>query len=109
MIIDFEKIDTSVIQNFYGGEKDTVGHMFFDGLYRIAYTKLAPGASIGTHLHENGGEIVYVLNGTGRAVYDGGVEALRPGLCHYCPKGHSHGVINDGAEDLVFLSVVPRQ
>lgn len=109
MIIDFEKIPESVIKNFYGGEGDTVARMFFDGMNRIAYGTLAPGASIGTHTHENGSEIVYVLSGRGRAVCDGGTDELRPGLCHYCPKGHSHGLVNDGAEALVFLSVVPQQ
>ena len=30
-------------------------------------------------------------------------------MCHYCPKGHSHGLFNDGDEDLVFFAVVPAQ
>ena len=34
---------------------------------------------------------------------------LKPGDCHYCPKGHSHSLENDGAEDLVFYTVVAQQ
>lgn len=37
------------------------------------------------------------------------LATLKPGDCHYCPKGHSHSLENDGAEDLVFYTVVPRQ
>ncbi|WP_222704149.1 cupin domain-containing protein [Cloacibacillus evryensis] len=109
MLIDFEKIAASVIHNFYGGEKETEARMFFDGTNRIAYSTLAPGASVGMHLHDNGSEIVYVLKGRGMALYDGGTEELSPWLCHYCPKGHSHSIVNDGSEELIFLSVVPRQ
>ncbi len=109
MLIDFEKIAASVIHNFYGGEKETEARMFFDGTNRIAYSTLAPGASVGMHLHDNGSEIVYVLKGRGMALYDGGTEELSPWLCHYCPKGHSHSIVNDGSEELIYLSVVPRQ
>ena len=42
-------------------------------------------------------------------MYDGGTDVLTPGVCHYCPKGHSHGIYNDGTEDLVVFAVVPEQ
>ena len=69
---------------------------------------LVPGASIGLHTHETNSEIVYILRGTGTAWIDGETELLRPGVCHYCPKGHRHGMINDGTEDLVLFTVVPE-
>ena len=31
-----------------------------------------------------------------------------PGLCHYCPRGHSHSVVNTGTEPLVILGIVPN-
>ena len=44
-----------------------------------------------------------------RMTLDDGVEAaVYPGLCHYCPQGHSHSVVNTGTEPLVILGIVPR-
>ena len=37
---------------------------------------------------------------------DSGVEEVCAGLCHYCPAGHEHSLINDGEVDLVFYAVV---
>jgi mannose-6-phosphate isomerase-like protein (cupin superfamily) len=110
MLIDFNKIEESVIPNFYRGEKNTVARMFTDNLNnRIMYGKLEPGASIGLHKHDNGSEIVYVLKGSGKALYDDIQEELSVGICHYCPKEHSHSLINDGNGDLVFFAVVVQQ
>lgn len=36
-------------------------------------------------------------------------ETVKAGGCHYCPKGHSHSMINNGNEDIVFFAVVPEQ
>ncbi|MFR7893260.1 MAG: hypothetical protein ACLU38_03455 [Dysosmobacter sp.] len=41
-------------------------------------------------------------------LYDGVWEPVAPGTCHYCPKGHSHSLVNDGTEDLVTFAVVPE-
>ena len=109
MILDFQGMEETVLQNFYGGEKEVHARMHADGLGRIMLGRLEPGASIGVHTHDAGSEIVYVLEGDGKALYDGGEERLGPGDCHYCPKGHSHSLINDGAGDLVFFAVVPKQ
>ena len=83
--------------------------MFIDADNKIMRGRLIPGASIGLHTHETSSEIIYILSGTGKALYDGGEEALSPGDCHYCPKGHSHSLINDGDADLTFFAVVPEQ
>lgn len=109
MILDFKSIPETDIKNFYGGEKQITANMYVDGLNRIMTGKLAPGASVGLHTHENSSEIIYVLEGTGTAIYDGEKEALAPGICHYCPKGHNHTIINDGKKDLLFLGIVPQQ
>ncbi len=36
-------------------------------------------------------------------------ETVTAGGCHYCPKGHSHSLVNNGTEDVVFFAVVPEQ
>ena len=40
---------------------------------------------------------------------DGKTEILKAGQAHYCPKGHKHGMKNEGTEDLIIFGVVPKQ
>ena len=109
MNIDFEKVDLSVIPNFKGGEKELRARMFFDGTNRIMKGLLVPGASIGMHTHEDNCEMILVLSGNGSVICDGERSAVSAGMCHYCPQGHSHSLINDSEADLEFFAVVPKQ
>lgn len=108
-MIDFNTMAKTAMPNFKGGEKSLIAQMQFDGMNRIMTGCLEHGASIGTHKHETSSEILYVLRGVGTAVLDGTEETLLPGMCHYCPKGHTHSLKNNGSEDLVFFAVVPEQ
>lgn len=109
MNIDFNAIPETVIPHMRGGEKEVRAHMFTDELGKIMKGRLIPGASIGLHTHETSSEIIYILSGTGKILYDDGCEVLSPGSCHYCPKGHAHSLINDSGADLEFFAVVPEQ
>lgn len=109
MIIDFEKMEKSIIDNFYGGDKSVIANMFVDDKNKIMLGKLESGASIGLHKHVNNCEIIYILNGNGKVLYDGEYEIVLKGKCHYCPKGHSHSLINDSSDDLIFFAVVSEQ
>lgn len=109
MILNFEEMETTRLEHFQGGEKCVHAKMYVDGLNKIMRSVLEPGASVGLHTHETSSEIIYILEGTGKVLYDGGYEPVKAGVCHYCPKGHSHSLINDGERDLVFFAVVPNQ
>ncbi len=109
MIIDFNTMESSVIPNFKGGEKELTAKMFWDGTNRILHGVLAPGASIGEHTHENNSEILFLLKGEGTIIQDGAPSPLLPGQCTYCAKGHSHSLKNTGNTDLEFYAVVPNQ
>ncbi|MDD5934602.1 MAG: cupin domain-containing protein [Clostridiales bacterium] len=109
MILNFNEIPVTSLKNFYGGEKELSAHMHRDEKNKILHGTLAPGATIGLHTHETSSEIIYFLEGTGKVIYDDGEENVQAGVCHYCPKGHSHSLINDGKENLVFFAVVPEQ
>lgn len=109
MNIDFNDIELSVIPNFKGGEKEIRARMFSDGMNRIMKSCLIPGASIGMHTHEDSSEIIFITSGNGHVIYDGKAEPVSAGICHYCPKGHSHSLVNDSDADLEFLAVVPVQ
>lgn len=108
MILDFSNMETKVMEHFYGGEKAISANMLVDENNKILYGKLEPGASIGLHKHETSSEIIYILQGSGKVLYDGQYEKVSKGLCHYCKKGHEHSLINDSDENLIFFAVVPE-
>lgn len=109
MLIEFDKMEETVLPKFQGGEGDFRAKMHTDGLGKILRGTLEPGCSIGLHTHESSSEIIYILSGTGKVLYDGAYIPLAAGDCHYCPKGHAHSLINDGGENLEFFAVVPFQ
>lgn len=109
MIINFDEIEKKVNPNFYDGEKEVLTWIFQDDNNKILKGRLEPGASIGLHTHEQNCEIIYVLEGEGKMLFQDGEESLKAGLCHYCPKGSSHSLINNSSADLVFFAVVAKQ
>ena len=54
-------------------------------------------------------QIIFILEGEGKVIYDDTESPVKAGEVHYCPEGHSHSLINNGTEDLVFYAVVPKQ
>ena len=112
MLIEFDKMEPTVIPHMRGGENEVRARMYTDPQNKIMRGRLIPGASIGMHTHEASSEIIYILSCKGKILYDDGCEPLEAGSCHYCPKGHAHSLINDspeGGEDLRFFAVVPEQ
>ncbi len=109
MILDFSTMETQVIPHFKGGEKEVAAQMHNDDLCRILRIRLAPGSSVGEHIHEDSAEIIFALEGEAVVLYDGREERLAVGQCHYCPKGHTHTLRNEGPTDFVAYAVVPQQ
>ncbi len=109
MIIRFNDIQEKELTAFYGGEDALRARMLVDENNKILRGRLVPGASIGAHKHEASSEIILVLSGEGKVVCDGVEERLFAGDCHYCSKGSSHTLRNEGGVDLIFFAVVPNQ
>lgn len=109
MKIDFQAMEEAANPHFLWGEGVFHVRMRADSLNKLMRGRLEPGASIGYHTHETSSEIIYILAGHGKVKYDEGEEVLEAGDCHYCPKGHSHSLINDSGADLEFFAVVPNQ
>lgn len=67
---------------------------------------LAPGCSIGYHVHEQDSELFYVMKG--EALYnDNGVECiLTAGDVMICPVGTGHALANNGDENLEICAVI---
>ncbi|MBR5688050.1 MAG: cupin domain-containing protein [Prevotella sp.] len=106
MIIDYQGIDEQVKAQFKGGDGEMLSRgMACDGM-RLMLNRLTPGSSIGYHTHTDDMEVMYILSGNGHYDMDGVREDIKAGQAHYCPKGHSHAMYNDGEEDLVFFAIV---
>ena len=88
MLINFDQMEETVIPHFRGGEKETRSRMFVDPANKIMHGRLEPGASIGLHIHETSSEIIYILEGRGKALFDGDYEEVEAGLCHYLSLTH---------------------
>ena len=108
MILDTNKIEEKALANFKGGEKALNARMHGDENNKIIFGRLEPGASIGEHTHETNSEIIFFTSGKGKVIYDGKEERVEAGLCHYCPQGHTHTLINDSDADLTFHAVIPE-
>ena len=106
MKIDFTTLKEITIQQMNGCSGECRARMFMDDKGKIIYSVLPKGSSIGSHVQKSSNDVNYVISGQGKAICDGIEETLKPGDCHYCPKGSTHSIINTGEEDLVLFSVV---
>ena len=97
MLIDFNKLKNVDIPNLNNGEGVVSAKMYMEEKNKIMISVLPAS------------EINYVISGEGKAVCDGKEEVLGAGLCHYCPKGSCHSIINTGNSDLVLFTAVPEQ
>lgn len=108
MIIDFEKTEEKVVENFKGGNGKLIMRAADDGKVKIMRNILTPGSSIGMHAHEGNCEVMYIIKGEITFVCDGKEETARAGEVHYCPCGHTHCAENRTAEDAEFFAIVPE-
>jgi len=102
MNINFNEIPTQTLTGLHGGSGDLVAKVYSGEFGKVMPCRLQPGASIGLHGHE-GTELIYVLYGFGKAVIDGVEEPLATDICHICPPGSQHSIINTGEVELVLL------
>lgn len=109
-------METTVLPAFKGGQKEFSAKMFYDGTNRMFKGTLIPGASIGIHTHEDSCEMIFIISGKGTLVErnpekgEETVSYVSAGECLYCPKGHTHSLMNtDSENDLVFYAAVPAQ
>ena len=70
--------------------------------------ELAPGCSIGYHVHENETELFYFIEGRGRACDDGTWFDVAPGDAMSTGNGHGHAVENNGSEPLVLVAAIVK-
>lgn len=74
----------------------------------FSLVRLAPGTSIGYHVHENETELFYFLTGEGVADDSGVKLPVAAGDTMATPSGFGHSVENTGDQDLTFVAAIVR-
>lgn len=109
MILDFDTMPANAVARFKGGEGQAIVCKYDDPrMGAVVRLTLPAGSSIGLHTHTGNCEIIYVLSGSGRCIDDDAEYPVAAGMCHYCPEGHTHSIINTGETELVLLGVLPH-
>ncbi len=106
MILDFNKMQVTKLDNFKGGQKEMFTKMYADNDNKIMLSVLKAGASIGMHQHQTNSEIIFMIKGFAIVHFDNQEMMLREGQAFYCPKGHSHDLVNTTQEEIMFFAVV---
>ena len=109
MFLDFSSIPEVAVPHFKGGEGQALVRKFEDAQGKILILTLPAGSTIGHHVHEGSFEVMHFLSGEGVCTDDGKPVAVRAGMTHYCPEGHTHGIDNTGSEPLTLLAVLPER
>jgi uncharacterized cupin superfamily protein len=94
-----------------GREKRPLGELFGLRNFGVNLTRLAPNAvSALRHAHTRQDEFVYILRGCPTLHTDEGRTQLSPGMCagFKAGTGNGHQLINDTAEDVVYLEIGDR-
>ena len=110
MVFRLDTIPEVAEEHFWEGDGTVFLRRWTDDAgTKFLLVRVLPGCSIGEHTHSANMEACYILSGHAKVLYDGVVYPLAPGDVHYCPKGHSHSVFNDGDEEMTMYCVVAAQ
>lgn len=94
-----------------GREKRPLGDLFGLANFGVNLTRLAPGAlSALRHAHSRQDEFVYIVQGHPTLHTDEGRTQLAPGMCagFRAGSGNGHQLINETADDVVYLEIGDR-
>ena len=65
-----------------------------------------PNSKPGAHVHTKEEEIIYIIAGKGKIVFQGGQEVvLEPGVAVFIPPGVEHGIVAGDDEPLEMVTV----
>src|SRR5262245_51295287 len=94
-----------------GREKRPLGDLFGLTNFGVNLTRIAPNAvSSLRHAHSRQDEFIYVLQGFPTLHTDEGRTRLAPGMCagFKAGSGNGHHLINETAEEVVYLEIGDR-
>ncbi|MDQ3018801.1 MAG: cupin domain-containing protein [bacterium] len=72
---------------------------------QVVLMSIEPGDDIGTEVHEHNDQILYFVEGEGKAVVNGEEHVIHPGDVVDVPAGSEHNFINTGETALKIFTV----
>lgn len=72
----------------------------------FAEVTIAPGHSLGYHVHHGESETYYIVKGQGEYNDNGTLRQVAAGDRTFTPDGFGHGIANNGDTDLVFMALI---
>ena len=113
MIKRASDMTATVKVNMRGGDgqaivTDVLDKGEYKGSARLLGTiRLAPGCSIGAHVHENEEEVFYIIEGTATYYDNGKTEILHAGDSCICLDGETHSIANrEKAGDVLLFAAI---
>ncbi len=106
MLINFDNLPEVNIKSMNGGLGNVAAKMFKNEFGKVILSRIPPNSSIGMHMQKTSNDINFIVKGKGKAICNGNMEDLYPGVCHYCLKGSEHSIINTDKEDLIIFTVI---
>ena len=70
----------------------------------VTWVDVPPGAEQRAHSHPDSEQVYVIVRGRGRMSVAGDVEEVGEGDLVFIPPATSHGIVNHGSEDLVYVS-----
>lgn len=108
----FKEKNITVAEKRFGGKgsvimEHVIDESFYHGQIPV-YIKgtLKPGCSLGYHKHEGNSETYFILSGKGTYNDNGMLSEISAGDTTFTPAGESHGLENNGTDDLVFMALI---
>lgn len=108
-VVDSTTLPSSTVPRPYERELKIImspqTHAEVKGFTYLTATLAPQGGCTPDHAHEESGELMIVLSGSGKAWL--GIEEfdLHPGISFYAPPGISHRTLNPGSDPLVIACI----
>ncbi|MBS5519985.1 MAG: cupin domain-containing protein [Acidaminococcus sp.] len=76
------------------------------GVKMFAQVTLKPGCAVSIHQHVGNNETYYLIQGSGEYTDEDKKVTVKAGDVTFCPDGGTHGLLNTGKDDLVFIALI---
>lgn len=106
MIVNYQEITPTKIENMRGGEGSVYIQKFNTENFLMARITIPQNASIGKHEHTMDNEYVYVEEGNGECLINDVWVPLSKGASHLNQREHTHSIRNNSFADLVIIAYI---
>jgi mannose-6-phosphate isomerase-like protein (cupin superfamily) len=81
-------------------------HVIYTGIHsQLVLMSLLPGEDIGEEVHETSDQILFIVDGDGKAMINGEVTTFEEHSVVYIPAGAKHNIVNTDDEEMKLYTV----